>query len=87
MFRYDCPAGRYRQFHQFGVEVFGSQSPSLDAEVIAMAMDIYERLGLHDLVVELNSVGCPQCRRAHKSFTRLFTSKISRPLSYLSGTF
>ncbi|HHY06881.1 MAG TPA: histidine--tRNA ligase [Clostridia bacterium] len=67
MFRYDRPqAGRYRQFHQFGVEVFGSQSPSLDAEVIAMAMDIYERLGLHDLVVELNSVGCPQCRRAHK---------------------
>jgi histidyl-tRNA synthetase len=67
MFRYDRPqAGRYRQFHQFGVEVFGSQDPSLDAEVIAMAMDIYERLGLHDLVVELNSVGCPHCRQEHR---------------------
>ncbi|MGI6588918.1 MAG: histidine--tRNA ligase [Peptococcia bacterium] len=67
MFRYDRPqAGRYRQFHQFGVEVFGSQDPGLDAEVIAMAMDIYERLGLHDLVVELNSVGCPHCRQAHR---------------------
>lgn len=67
MFRYDRPqAGRYRQFHQFGVEAFGSQDPGLDAEVIAMAMDIYERLGLHDLVVELNSVGCPHCRQAHR---------------------
>jgi histidyl-tRNA synthetase len=67
MFRYDRPqAGRYRQFHQFGIEVFGSQDPSLDAEVIAMAMDIYARLGLKDLVVELNSVGCPECRKAHR---------------------
>jgi len=67
MFRYDRPqAGRYRQFHQFGVEVFGAQDPSLDAEVIAMAMDIYQRLGLRNLVVELNSVGCPSCRKAHR---------------------
>jgi len=67
MFRYDRPqAGRYRQFHQFGVEVFGAQEPSIDAEVIAMAMDIYQRLGLQNLVVELNSVGCPDCRQAHR---------------------
>jgi len=67
MFRYDRPqAGRYRQFHQFGVEAFGAQDPSLDAEVIAMAMDIYQRLGLKNLVVELNSVGCPKCRQAHR---------------------
>lgn len=67
MFRYDRPqAGRYRQFHQFGVEVFGSRDPGLDAEVIAMAMDIYDKLGLHDLIVELNSVGCPRCRQAHR---------------------
>lgn len=67
MFRYDRPqAGRFRQFHQFGVEVFGSQDPGLDAEVIAMAMDIYGRLGLQGLKVELNSVGCPRCRPVHR---------------------
>jgi len=62
MFRYDRPqAGRYRQFHQLGVEVFGSPSPSLDAEVIAMAMDFFERLNLN-LELHINSVGCPDCR-------------------------
>lgn len=66
MFRYDRPqAGRYRQFHQFGVEVIGSRDPGLDAEVIAMAMDIFGRLGLEGLAVELNSVGCPKCRPVH----------------------
>jgi len=67
MFRYDRPqAGRYRQFHQFDVEVFGSNSPTVDAEVIAMAMDIYEWLGLKGLKVELNSVGCASCRPVHR---------------------
>ncbi|MDD2401184.1 MAG: histidine--tRNA ligase [Clostridia bacterium] len=67
MFRYDRPqAGRYRQFHQFGVEVFGAIDPSLDAEIIAMAMDIYDHLGLENLEVELNSVGCPHCRNSHR---------------------
>ena len=63
MFRYDRPqAGRFRQFHQFGVEVFGSDDPAVDAEVIAMAMDFYARLGLKDLDLHINSVGCPGCR-------------------------
>lgn len=63
MFRYDRPqAGRYRQFHQFGIEVFGTHSPAMDAEVIAMAMDIYKRVGLSDLELHINSVGCPECR-------------------------
>lgn len=63
MFRYDRPqAGRYRQFHQFGVEVFGTDDPSMDAEVITMAMDIYERIGLKNLELHINSVGCPECR-------------------------
>jgi len=67
MFRYDRPqAGRYRQFHQFGVEVFGSNDPAVDAEVIAMAMDFYHRLGLKDLEVHINSVGCPKCRLEHR---------------------
>lgn len=63
MFRYDRPqAGRFRQFHQFGVEVFGSHDPAVDAEVMAMAMDFYERLGLKNLELHINSVGCPRCR-------------------------
>lgn len=75
MFRYDRPqAGRYRQFHQFGVEVFGSKDPRIDAEVIAMAMDIYHRLGLKDLSVELNSVGCPDCRPIHKAALQKYLS-------------
>lgn len=63
MFRYDRPqAGRLRQFHQLGAEVFGSHDPAVDAEVIALAMKFYERLGLGGLDLHLNSVGCPQCR-------------------------
>lgn len=63
MFRYDRPqAGRYRQFHQFGVEVFGSNDPAVDAEVMAMSMDLYRRLGLNNLELHINTVGCPQCR-------------------------
>lgn len=63
MFRYDRPqAGRYRQFHQFGIEVFGSHHPALDAEVMAVAMDFHSRLGLTNLDLHVNSVGCPQCR-------------------------
>lgn len=63
MFRYDRPqAGRFRQFHQFGAEVFGSHDPAVDAEVIGMAMDLYHRLGLTGLELHINSVGCPQCR-------------------------
>lgn len=62
MFRYDRPqAGRYRQFHQLGGEVFGSSRAAVDAEVIAMAMDFTGRLNLN-LELHLNSVGCPICR-------------------------
>jgi len=62
MFRYDRPqAGRYRQFHQLGVEVFGSAAPAIDAEVVAMAMDFCWRFGLK-LDLHINSVGCGVCR-------------------------
>ncbi len=62
MFRYDRPqAGRYRQFHQLGVEVFGSCAPAIDAEVAAMAMDFCRRFGLK-LDLHINSVGCSACR-------------------------
>ncbi|MCL2336305.1 MAG: histidine--tRNA ligase [Firmicutes bacterium] len=63
MFRHDRPqAGRFRQFHQFGVELFGTNHPASDAEVMAMAMDFCRRLGLTDLELHVNSVGCPKCR-------------------------
>ncbi len=67
MFRYERPqAGRQRQFHQVGVEVFGIKQPSADAEVIMMAVDYLKALGLNDLTVELNSLGCPSCREEFK---------------------
>lgn len=73
MFRYDKPqAGRYRQFHQFGIELFGTNHPSSDAEVISVAMDLYQRLGLTNLEVKLNSVGCPVCRQKHKEELQQF---------------
>lgn len=73
MFRFDRPqAGRYRQFHQFGVEVFGSNDPAVDAEVITMLMDLYGRLGLKDLELHINSVGCPKCREEHRKVLQQF---------------
>ncbi|MFA4885115.1 MAG: histidine--tRNA ligase [Desulfotomaculaceae bacterium] len=63
MFRYDRPqAGRFRQFHQVGAEVFGSDDPYVDAEIVAMAMNFYKDLGLASLELHINSVGCPDCR-------------------------
>jgi len=67
MFRYDKPqAGRLRQFHQFGVEVFGSEGPEVDAEVICLLIDILRDLGLASYELHLNSVGCPECRIAYR---------------------
>lgn len=73
MFRYDRPqAGRYRQFYQFGIEVIGSQDPSVDAEVILLAVHLFADLGLRDLEVHLNSIGCPQCRSAYRQELRAY---------------
>ena len=68
MFRYERPqAGRQRQFHQVGVEVFGIKQATADAEVILMAVNYLKALGLNDLSVELNSLGCPECREEFKT--------------------
>ena len=62
-FRYEKPqAGRLRQFHQNGVEVFGAKDASLDAEVIDLAMKLLEANGLNGLKLTINSIGCPDCR-------------------------
>lgn len=67
MFRYERPqAGRQRQFHQIGVEMFGIQDASADAEVIMLATEFLKKLGLNDLVVEINSLGCNVCRKEYK---------------------
>jgi histidyl-tRNA synthetase len=71
MFRYDRPqAGRYRQFHQFGVEVFGSDDPTVDAEVMVLALTFFRRLGLSRFSLHINSVGCPACREAARDKLR-----------------
>ncbi|KXG43117.1 histidine--tRNA ligase [Tepidibacillus decaturensis] len=67
MFRYERPqSGRTRQFTQIGVEVLGSSDPSIDAEVISMAMRQFEEMGLNELRLEINSVGCSVCRPVYR---------------------
>ncbi len=65
-YRYEKPqAGRMREFHQFGVEYFGTQHYSADAEIIELALMLFERLGIKDLTLRINSIGCPKCRQAY----------------------
>ncbi len=67
MFRYERPqAGRYRQFVQFGVEALGSNDPAIDAEVIALAMEVYQSLGLKRLKLIINSLGDKDSRTSHR---------------------
>ncbi len=67
MFRYDRPqAGRLREFHQFGIEALGIPGPNVDAEIILLAVQVLQELGLRDLKLKINSVGCPKCRPAHR---------------------
>lgn len=71
MFRYERPqAGRQRQFHQVGVEMFGIKEASADAESILLATNYLNALGLKDLDVEVNSLGCPICRETYKQNLR-----------------
>ncbi|HHY82318.1 MAG TPA: histidine--tRNA ligase [Clostridiales bacterium] len=75
-YRYERPqAGRLREFHQFGVEVFGAPQASVDVEIITMAMTLFTRLGIKDLSVKINSIGCPNCRPVYHEILK----------SYLAG--
>ncbi|MCG0275875.1 MAG: histidine--tRNA ligase [Thermosediminibacteraceae bacterium] len=75
-FRYERPqAGRYREFHQFGIEAFGSPSPLIDVEVIALAVLFFEKLGLSQLEVHINSIGCKACREDYKKALKDFLFK------------
>ena len=72
-FRYEKPqSGRLRAFHQFGVEVFGTSDMIADAEVICLANDFLQELGIKNVELQINSVGCPECRKAHRKALRDF---------------
>lgn len=87
MFRYERPqSGRMRQFHQLGVEIFGSRNPATDVETIAMAMDIFQRLGLKELRLVINSLGDTESRTAYRQALIDYLTPFSDQLSTDSQT-
>ncbi|KPU28021.1 histidyl-tRNA synthetase [Caloranaerobacter sp. TR13] len=82
--RYERPQkGRLREHHQFGVEVFGSNSASIDAEVISLVWSVYRKLGIEDIELNINSVGCPKCR---KEYNEILKNYLSNKLENLCQT-
>ncbi|MDI6809496.1 MAG: histidine--tRNA ligase [Candidatus Eisenbacteria bacterium] len=76
MFRYDRPqAGRFRQFHQYGMELLGTSEPEADAEIIELSRRILTGAGIDDAEIKLNSVGCPLCRPNYNERIRQEVSK------------
>lgn len=75
-YRYEKPqAGRLREFHQFGVECFGAQGPAVDAEIISVAHELFQRLGLSDIALHINSIGCPKCRAEYNRKLQAYFEK------------
>lgn len=76
-FRHEKPqAGRLREFHQFGCEMIGPSSPSADADIIALAKSVIDRLGIKDVSLHLNSIGCPECRaKYHQALKEYFSDR------------
>ena len=77
-YRYEKPqAGRLREFHQFGVECMGAAEPSADAEVIALGRQVLSSVGIEKISLEINSIGCPECRKEyHKALKEYFSANI-----------
>ena len=72
-YRYEkSQKGRYREFHQFGVECFGAAAPQADAETISLAMTVLESLGLQKIALHINSIGCPACRAKYTEALRAY---------------
>ena len=72
-FRYEKPqSGRLRHFHQFGIEVFGTPNMLADSEVICLANDFLNQLGITEIELRVNSVGCPECRKKHREALKEF---------------
>ena len=85
LFRRERPQkGRYRQFHQFGIEAFGSENPEIDAEVIAVALAVFNTLGLEGLKLKLNSIGSPECRTLYRQEIRSYLKPYLNDLSEIS---
>lgn len=83
IFRYDRPqAGRYRQHHQGGLEAIGSSHPAVDAEILALAWDLFAALGLSGITLHLNSVGCPICA---PDYVEKLREKMADNLDHLCG--
>ncbi len=81
MFRHERPQkGRYRQFHQIDVEAFGIDDPMLDAELMYMLRLFLERLGLSGVVLHINSLGCPECRKVYREELQRFLEKHAEKL-------
>ena len=76
-YRYEKPqAGRLREFHQFGIECVGASEPSADAEIISLAHSFFESLGVRNIKLEINSIGCPECRKKyHEALSAFFEER------------
>lgn len=75
-FRYERPqAGRLREFHQLGLEALGSQNPSVDTEIISLIYNFFKEIGLKDIQLRINSIGCPKCRGKYNELVREFLEK------------
>lgn len=86
-FRYERPqAGRFREFHQFGVESFGTPDMMADAEVIALASDFLTKVGIKDIELRINSVGCRECRPVYRKALQDYLQPYYGELSETSKT-
>lgn len=82
MFRQERPQkGRYRQFHQFGVEALGSHAPEIDVETMLVALTIYEEIGIQNLQFKINSVGCSSCRPSYRAALVVYLTPFREKLS------
>lgn len=76
-FRYEKPqSGRLRAFHQFGIEVFGTSNMLADTDVICLGYDFLHQMGIHDIQLRINSVGCPKCRQKHRQALKEFLEPV-----------
>ena len=86
-FRYEkMQKGRLREHHQFGVEVFGAKEASVDAEVISIIMDVYKHFGITGLELNINSLGCPECRKKYNEALKIFLEEKKEELCTTCNT-
>ncbi len=87
VFRYEKPqSGRFREHHQFGLEVFGAKSATVDAEVIDVAMSVFRNLGITKLALTVNSIGCPECRKTYNQALKAFLEPLMPQMCPTCGT-